>query len=294
MNGDHTVMVEILNAIEHGTLSVNETRRRLEELIDIEIQKTNVPANMQLVEECEKLLWELNTKGKMPYVSNAAVNLPTVLNRVKKQQRISSVKRYSLRVISAVAAMFIVIIGTEALFHKEWLKTMTSSDSEQFIIAGEVVDPKLIQEGRAADNRNNDELRTASFSQALEFAEGHLHILSTLSNNWYASYYRGIKDEKRIRLASIYNNQYDQVLTIDATWFADIQEAHIAFEQNEDGSRIVQNGLEIYIANNIDSLVCIWMLDQSVYTLSGTIDTFEAMQIIEELSGGQNHDSSSV
>ena len=57
MNGEQSALLEILNAIEHGNLSTEETRRRLEELIDNEINKTNAPANMKIVDECEKLLW---------------------------------------------------------------------------------------------------------------------------------------------------------------------------------------------------------------------------------------------
>ena len=87
MNGDRTIMVEILNAIEHGTLSVHETRRRLEDIIDKEITKTDTPANTQLVEECEKLLWELNTDGKLPHANRNNETNVVFEARFKKHQR---------------------------------------------------------------------------------------------------------------------------------------------------------------------------------------------------------------
>ena len=70
MNGEQSALLEILNAIEYGNLSTEETRRRLEELIDNEINKTNAPANMEIVDECEKLLWDLYKIGHLAFESN--------------------------------------------------------------------------------------------------------------------------------------------------------------------------------------------------------------------------------
>ncbi len=139
MNGDRTIMVEILNAIEYGNLSVDETRRRLERLIDIEIEKTDAPANKPLVEECEKLLWELNTNGKLPFVSHLEENQSAVLRDFRNHQNLRMFGKYALRIGIVAAALFVFAIGAEVLLHREWLDTTTSSDGEQFIIYGEAV-----------------------------------------------------------------------------------------------------------------------------------------------------------
>lgn len=286
MNGGRTIMVEILNAIEHGTLSVDETRRRLEGLIDKEIQKTDAPANMQLVDECEKLLWELNTNGKIPFVSHLEENRAAVTGRIRKQQRAFSFLRNTLRIVAAAAAILILVIGTEVLLHKEWLNTTPTPDGEQLLITGETVDPGLVSEGIASVNEEDRELNTALLSEAMEFTDQHFHVLSSLSDNWNAIRYSGIKKGNRIRLITLYNKENRDPLTIDATWFPDVQEARLAFEQNREGDKVDRGGNDLYMASNMDRVVCMWIEGQSVYTLSGAVSTSEAMQVYDELYGG--------
>lgn len=286
MNGGRTIMVEILNAIEHGTLSVDETRRRLEGLIDKEIQKTDAPANMQLVDECEKLLWELNTNGKIPFVSHLEENRAAVTGRIRKQQRAFSFLRNTLRIVAAAAAILILVIGTEVLLHKEWLNTTPTPDGEQLLITGETVDPGLVSEGIASVNEEDRELNTALLSEAMEFTDQHFRVLSSLSDNWNAIRYSGIKKGNRIRLITLYNKENRDPLTIDATWFPDVQEARLAFEQNREGDKVDRGGNDLYMASNMDRVVCMWIEGQSVYTLSGAVSTSEAMQVYDELYGG--------
>lgn len=286
MNGGRTIMVEILNAIEHGTLSVDETRRRLEGLIDKEIQKTDAPANMQLVDECEKLLWELNTNGKIPFVSHLEENRAAVTGRIRKQQHAFSFLRNTLRIVAAAAAILILVIGTEVLLHKEWLNTTPTPDGEQLLITGETVDPGLVSEGIASVNGDAQKLRTTLLSEAMEFTDHHFHVLSSLSDNWNVAYYSGVKIRNYIRLVAVYEKQNNGFLTIDATWFADVQEACLTFEQNREGDKINRGGNDLYMASNMDKVVCMWIEGQNVYTLTGTVSMSEAIQIYDELYGG--------
>ena len=98
MNGEQSALLEILNAIEYGNLSTEETRRRLEELIDYEINKTDAPANIEIVDECEKLLWALNTKGKLPFISNLKSNKQSVLKRINRPFNIRQVTKFTFQV----------------------------------------------------------------------------------------------------------------------------------------------------------------------------------------------------
>ena len=100
MNGEQSALLEILNAIEYGNLSTEETRRRLEELIDNEINKTDAPANIEIVDECEKLLWALNTKGKLPFISNLKSNKQSVLKRINRPFNAHQVTKFTFQVAS--------------------------------------------------------------------------------------------------------------------------------------------------------------------------------------------------
>lgn len=141
MNGEQSALLEILNAIEYGNLSTEETRRRLEELIDNEINKTDAPANIEIVDECEKLLWALNTKGKLPFISNLKSNKQSVLKRINRPFNARQVTKFTFQVASLAAIIFISVIGFDILFRKEWLINYSTPDEQQYIIK----DKKTIQ-----------------------------------------------------------------------------------------------------------------------------------------------------
>ena len=292
MNGDRTIMVEILNAIEHGTLSVHETRRRLEDIIDKEIIRTEAPANMQLVEECEKLLWELNTNGKIPFVGHLEENKVSILRRSRNWNSFYAFKKYALRISAVAGAMLILIIGAEILFHREWLNTSTSSDGEQLIISGEISDPGLISEGNANNDESSSQLTTKHRNEAFSFLNGDLFAPEELPGDWYASLYFCSKTNEITNLNTLYYNRTndDNALTLDILRFNSIQDTYITFEQNSMGEHVSYNGINLYVAQNIDDTVLMWTNDNYMYVLSGVIGLDEALSIIDLLLIGDIND----
>lgn len=288
MNGDRTIMVEILNAIEYGNLSVDETRRRLERLIDIEIEKTDAPANKPLVEECEKLLWELNTNGKLPFVSHLEENQSAVLRDFRNHQNLRMFGKYALRIGIVAAALFVFAIGAEVLLHREWLDTTTSSDGEQFIIYGEAVKPGLIEEGTAVeDTQTNQRMTTANLDDATAFLGIDFQFPDNTVAGWDLSYYECIKTRRKAKLLGYYTmpTNPENTLIIDATYFSDIQDAHLEFEQNEKGRAIEYHSIKLYIAENLDKKQYMWMQGPCVYSVGGHISLDEVKGIISQILG---------
>lgn len=288
MNGDRTIMVEILNAIEYGNLSVDETRRRLERLIDIEIEKTDAPANKPLVEECEKLLWELNTNGKLPFVSHLEENQSAVLRDFRNHQNLRMFGKYALRIGIVAAALFVFAIGAEVLLHREWLDTTTSSDGEQLIISGEVYDPKLIEEGSATGNtQNNQLLTTYSLKEASDFLGIDFGLSENILSNWHSTSFDCKKTKRKIQLLGNYINPSNpnKLLTINATYYIDIQDAYSEYEQNNEGSTIEFHGIQLYISENIDKYQYMWRRDAVVYSIGGHISFDEVKDIIVQILG---------
>ena len=291
MNGDHTIMVEILNAIEHGTLSVHETRRRLEALIDNEIDKTDAPANLQLINECEKLLWELNTNGSLKFENHLEENKSAVLMRLKRTHQLRSVSKYVIRIGAVAAAIFILVVGADVLLHKEWLNTSTTPDGEQFVISGETIDPGLIGDVHADENvQNNHFLTTTSLNDATMFLGFDFHFPDNTISNWNLSYYECIKTKRKIRLLAHYTlpSDSEKTMILNATLFPSIEDAYLEFEQNQEGVCIDYQGLSIYLAENIDKNQYMWIDNACVYSINGHISLDEAKVIVSLILGGQS------
>ena len=291
MNGDRTIMVEILNAIEHGTLSVHETRRRLEALIDNEIDKTDAPANLQLINECEKLLWELNTNGSLKFESHLEENKSAVLMRLKRTHQLRSVSKYVIRIGAVAAAIFILVIGADVLLHKEWLNTSTTPDGEQFVISGAPIDPGLVGDVHADENvQNNQFLTTTNLNDATAFLDVDFHFPDNTIENWTLSYYECIKTKRKTRLLAYYTlpSDSEKTMIINATLFPSIEDAYIEFEQNQEGIRLDYQGFNIYHAENIDKKQYMWIDESCVYSIDGHVSLDEAKAIISLILGGQS------
>lgn len=71
MDGERISCTErILSAIEYGKLPNDETERRLCELVEAEVNKTDSKADMELVKACQSLMWQLRTHGEFAYDSH--------------------------------------------------------------------------------------------------------------------------------------------------------------------------------------------------------------------------------
>lgn len=267
MNGGRTITVEILNAIEYGTLSVDETRRRLEELIDKEIQKSDAPANMQLIDECEKLLWELNTNGKIPFVSHLEENQAAVLKRSNWRQNLLSLRKQAFRIGTIAAAICVLAIGIEALLHKEWLVWQSTVDEQQLIVHGQEFDPGTVKGVNAENNQNPDELSTNEYAEVVNFLGFDPHMNFSLEQGWSVEQYTCSRFDYDSTLYIDYLYQDGNTIRISATFYNDIRDAVMYLEQNSDGEQYQLSGRTLYLTRNHNRIIATWNEENAVFTL---------------------------
>lgn len=60
-------IIQILELIEYGNISQSVAVRRLEAALQSEIDRKDKAADMELVESCEELLWQIGTQGKLVF-----------------------------------------------------------------------------------------------------------------------------------------------------------------------------------------------------------------------------------
>ena len=282
MNGEQSALLEILNAIDHGNLSTGETRRRLEELIDNEINKTNAPTNMEIVDECEKLLWELNTKGQLPFESNLEKNKNIVLSRLKQSKHPHSRRTIMFRIPAIAASLFFIAIGSEILLHKEWIWGQSTNDEQQFVIQGQVVDPNTIESGVAEDSFESSSLVTVNYNEVLSFLK--IDLLNDLSipSLWNCSKYECFKSDIAMDLF-IYLDSQEKNIELCITAYKSAKDAYSLIEQDEKGDVFVINGHMIYCSTNYGSLFASWTVDNKLYTMTGNISQNDCIEFIKLL-----------
>lgn len=283
MNGDRTIMVEILNAIKYGILSVDETRRRLEELIDKEIQKSDAPANMQLVDECEKLLWELNTNGKMPFVSHMEENQSAVLKRSNRQQNILSLRKKAFRIGTIAAAIGVLAIGIEALLHKEWLVWQSTVDEQQLIVHGQEFDPGTVKGVNAESNQSSDSLSTNDYTKVVNFLGFDPHMNFSLEQGWAVEQYSCSRSIDDSTLYIDYLHRDGNTIKIFATFYNNIRDAVMYLEQNSDCEQYQLSGRTLYLTQNYDRIIATWNEENVIYTIISSSTLNETFLFIKSI-----------
>ena len=285
MNGEQSALLEILNAIEYGNLSTEETRRRLEKLIDNEINKTDAPANIEIVDECEKLLWALNTKGKLPFISNLKSNKQSVLKRINRPFNARQVTKFTFQVASLAAIIFISVIGFDILFRKEWLINYSTPDEQQYIIQGQKNDPTLIDSASAIGDQTERTLTTTIYSDVISFLGFDPLADNAISANWTAEEYICFSSDENSSLRAYYVNGQDSLrITID--FYNSMSNVTTYVEQYSNGIHQDINGIDVYYAMNNGHFTSVWTTKNRIYMISTTIQINAALDFITNFLGG--------
>ena len=285
MNGEQSALLEILNAIEYGNLSTEETRRRLEELIDNEINKTDAPANIEIVDECEKLLWTLNTKGKLPFISNLKSNKQSVLKRINRPFNARQVTKFTFQVASLAAIIFIYVIGFDILFRKEWTIDYSTPDEQQYIIQGQTYDPNIVDSASATEDQKEKSLSTTNYSNVIHFLGFDPLIDNHISSEWVAEKYACFVSHSNSTFRAYYKSERGEIrLIID--YFNDISDIKTFIEQNNDGCQSQIRNYNVYYTTNNGTIVATWTSENKIYKIaSDSLSSEEVLLFIKTFYG---------
>lgn len=78
-------IMQILELIEYGSIPQNEAARRLEALLQSEIDRKDRSADMELVEACEELLWQIGTQGRLAFEDRSKENQAALIQRLERK-----------------------------------------------------------------------------------------------------------------------------------------------------------------------------------------------------------------
>ena len=259
MNIERNLCVkEILKVIEFGTLPIEETKRRLEELVDYEITRKDAPANIELITACDDLLWELKTEGKIVFESHFNENLKIVKDKVFSRKHISHLNMHRAKRCLIVAATILFCIGL--LGGYEWLNGTSSPDEQQFVISGETVDVDIISKCIASHN-DFTEFRTTKWEEVVTFLGFEPANLEDVLHDW--SIYEYVISVTPVEISFtarfLHDTNKENHLVFNTNYYSIAEDAHWTFEQNKEGTESIIHGEKVYISKNIDRNTAMWI-----------------------------------
>lgn len=283
MNGERESYTErILNAIEYGRLSMDETERRLNALIEAEVNKTDSAADMDLIEACQTLLWQLYTHGTISYNSHYTENKVMIAKKLNRSIRHANTVKITGKILAAAAAVVMVILGLNGSLHWEWLERNNTLDQQQHIIVGNEAGVELIQTAIA----EYSELETIRVLTSQEFTKhiGFVPMPSFINETWFFSFADISATPDFMRIDAQYENNKEQTKLLYTTLlFTDAREAYATFEQSANGDyRLVENN-RVYITDNVYRKTMCWTDGLVFVRLSGELTEEDGLSIAQKL-----------
>ena len=285
MHGDTRLSTaKILNAINYGTLSQEETVRRLEELVRLELEKGGEKSDVELITQAEDLLQEMLAKDAQPIESREAETKAAVLRRIAVEKKRQHIRKAALKVASVAAAFMVLLIG-DGILNRGWFKNYSTPDGQQYVVQGQEINPGIISEGVADYEPRTGELTTANLDEAIKFLGFEPDLPTWIPDGWMlTSYEVGVITDETI-IKATYAKADDMIVYIQKR-YADLDNAYASFEQNAEGHVTIIGNTEVYCSENINRARYNWKKDNDVFSLAGKLSNEDANQMI--LSSLQN------
>lgn len=292
MNGDcGTAVKQIMNAIEYGKLPTDETQRRLMELIQKEANRTDGPADEELISACVDLMERL--QGRVVEEDEARI---TALNRriadaIKKKQREQERRRTAFRAVSAIAAVLALIVGIGVPLHWTWFESWSTPDEQQRVIMGHEITVDMVT-AAIAENEAKEPIVVSNFSEFEEHLGFDPGIPAKLGDEWIAEYGSIRFFTGYVQIVVIYARSAapNEKMTCMACYFTDSEYAYFSFEQNAEGEIVSLGNTDVYVSDNLERSTACWYSSNMYVWLSGNATADELLRMILSMIGGSTNE----
>lgn len=280
MHGDTRLSTaKILNAINYGTLSQEETVRRLEELVRLELEKGGEKSDVELITQAEDLLQEMLAKDAQPIESREAETKAAVLRRIAVEKKRQHIRKAALKVASVAAAFMVLLIG-DGILNRGWFKKYSTPDGQQYVVQGQEINPGIISEGVADYEPRTGELTTTNLDEAIKFLGFEPDLPTWMPEGWNVENYYVAAVSDSLKIITNYVTPDVQIVAFSQTRFLSIEDAFLSFEQNQEGTLFQIDKIEVYSAQTLERNRYTWKIDEDIFSLSGVINDTEALQMI--------------
>lgn len=272
MNGvSGRTAAKILTAIENGTLPAAETERRLENLVEAEIEREDAPADLELIDACEDLLLAFQSVDNQKLVKTIlAQPTKSIKRRRNKKARThkGGMARRFRRIACAGAGVFIFVCCAN-MVRLQWLSGNSSEDEQQYIIQGKEIEPNSVAgadgtRGEGPISFSTGDLQTAL--DALDFEpQIPTYVPAGLAPNAYSV--------NKVSRYTVFGIEYvdaarKTIISFEAISYVHIDELQVTLEQNKEGNEVEIDGSLVYVTKNYERTVCVWSEESVLYMLT--------------------------
>ena len=286
MDGVHQSAVDqILSAIKHGNLGVDETERRLQELIQAEQAKPSAERDQRLIDSAEQLREELHHHTALSFEAKRQKNLDSTVQKYKVWRKQQHKQKQTLR-ISAFAAMLLLCLGLgSSLLRWNWFETKSSEDGEQYVIRGHEISLDTISQAIAAHN-GMAQIATDNAEVLADFLGFSPKICETLLNKWIVKSYTAYVYPERIDVLTLYTDANNaERLSYTLIFALQPEDTFLAIEKSEVETHTEIEGLDVVLVNNIDVRNAAWHSGNVINWISGKVSNDELLRITKEVMG---------
>lgn len=276
-------IIQILELIEYGNISQNEAVRRLEALLQSEIDQKDRAADMELVEACEELLWQIGTQGRLEFEDRRKENQAALMRRLERKRRRTAAVHVGMRATAIVAAILVLVVVGDGVLNREWLFGRSTDDGQQYTIQGQSIDSGLVEGSAAAGDDNiANSLTTTDWEAVAAFLGMEPVRPGYLPEGWHVGQYHAVRFDDELILNISYINEDDPIATLIFLWdhYFSTEAANLALKQNNDGELVEIGGIRVYRSANIEKNRFVWIDGMSVCSLTTTCDVGEAEAIV--------------
>lgn len=288
MNTVQDKLEQIKADIASKKLTYPQIREKLETLIEHEYSKEGGP-DVDLVIACEDLLWRLGTDNA-PFVTREDQYKEAIKSRIEASQRTRQIKKPVLRFVAALVVVVLLLGGAEVFLHREWFEQSDTADQQQHIVQGFVVDPELVEKAIAGENEATT-LSTTDYQEVRNYLGFDLPQ-ALFINDWEPELYFLDIQPIYIKVVIMYSHKDDKQsqLMLDARLFTDVEDAYVPYEQEQNGTMEMVGDIPVYFSNNYDVNTSVWITDNCVCQLRGTIEKSQLKRIVQQIIGGEKHE----
>ena len=284
MDGERTSCTErILSAIEYGRLPNDETERRLCELVEAEVNKTDSEADMELIKACQSLMWQLHTHGELPYDSHYDENKVKIDQRLRSNASIANTVKSIGKTLAAAAAVILLFVGVRF----SWFDHSDTADGQQHVIAGQEITVEMVQNA-IAENAGGGSVETTDLNELRGIVGFAPRIPETIADEWHAIMCRVWFSRKNVQVTVEYKNIQvpDETIKYVVNYYADVNDCHLTFEQNEKGEECFIGEQRVYFSTNVERNIACWCRDNVVCEISCRMNETVFKLLVEQIVRG--------
>lgn len=276
MDSDRQIIVDqILKAIDYGNLPRDEIERRLEQIIETEL---NVPfsaeINKEKVDLCNSLLRRLYMQSPIIDKADIEESKEKVRKRVNAYRRRRNILWTAVRSIAAALILVVGLTLLNVIPPIRWFTGTSTDDEQQYIVQGHEISTQSIASAISEHNESGV-FSTQSNKAVNEYLGFVIDFPDKIGIDYLASEYDVAISPINIRASCSYrdisrgSDNTDIVLSL--VLYSNLEDSYLWLEQDNDGEEVVIKDSLVYLYVNTNRKNYVWSKDNVVYRLSHTL-----------------------